>query len=273
MSEMRIWWDVPYADADAAQRLHLCVPAQDRNAPLVVFIHGGGWSGGSINQYLPHIVMSASVGFAAATVEYRLAPKTPFPEQIYDVARACAWLRANAARHGFDGSGMATLGSSAGGHLALVVAARAEDFPRLGVCGQLPTAIATVAQCPATNMDAARAKSANSIRQVARHGCPLEECSPQHIEPSKFPALLVQHGDADTSIPLDESREFISRLKAAGHDAELRVLAGVAHAFGYRHAFPVGADNLQAALEFFGKRFGRALPTGSVARVSAKPDV
>jgi pectinesterase len=105
-------------------RLHLFVPDGTSRAPLVVLIHGGGWNGGTLDQYDAHCVRLASEGLAAATIEYRFLDQVPMPEIVADVARACAFLAANGREYGYDGSRMFLMGSSAGGHLALVVAAR-----------------------------------------------------------------------------------------------------------------------------------------------------
>src|SRR5262249_60703078 len=69
-------------------------------------------------------------GYVAATVEYRLAPKYPFPAAIHDVKEAVRWLRANAAKYHIDPERIGTTGGSAGGHLAqfLGVTADMKEF-------------------------------------------------------------------------------------------------------------------------------------------------
>lgn len=114
--------------------LDLWVPDTDGPAPLVVFIHGGGWIVGTRKDHPDLERYFASRGIAMASIEYRLAPldgHTPvipvppnpapravFPAQILDVKAAIRWLRANADEYGLDPSNVATWGSSAGSHLA-----------------------------------------------------------------------------------------------------------------------------------------------------------
>jgi acetyl esterase/lipase len=242
--------DLPYDSISTACRLHLCVPQDAPDAPLVVYIHGGGWTGGSLEQYLPHIQRIAAEGFAAASVEYRLVPEACFPEILYDVARACAWLKANASRYGFDGRRAMTAGSSAGGHLALLLAARGGELAASGICGAVPTFVAAVGQCPATTLEQIEGDGVLEFRRQARGNCPLAECSPVHIDPEKFPPLEIHHGTDDTTIPLDESRRFVERLSQAGRECELVVLPGIPHAFGYNLSKEPGELSFKRTLAF-----------------------
>jgi len=90
--------------------------------PLVVMIHGGAWSGSSkeelpaINRYL------ARQGFAVASINYRHAPKWPFPAAVEDTFRALEFLKTNAASLQLDAKRIALLGRSAGGQIALAAA-------------------------------------------------------------------------------------------------------------------------------------------------------
>lgn len=110
-------------------RLDLYIPsAGSPPYPTVVWIHGGGWSGGS-RFPAGHAQQLLSAGFAVASVDYRLtsqagqyggAPVT-FPAQIHDVKGAVRWLRANASQYRLDRSRFACWGSSAGGHLSALL--------------------------------------------------------------------------------------------------------------------------------------------------------
>jgi acetyl esterase/lipase len=97
-------------------------PAQttrgDDGAPCVVVIHGGGWDTGNRRQ-LPELnSWLAAGGYAVAAIDYRLAPEHVFPAPVEDVAKALAWLKANAAELGIDPARFVLLGRSAGGQVA-----------------------------------------------------------------------------------------------------------------------------------------------------------
>jgi acetyl esterase/lipase len=112
-----------YASRDGVDLvLDLYLPAKPlrRPAPVIVFLHGGGWSGGTrttgpdFNRYF------AQDGFAMASIEYRLTPSITFPANVEDVRTAVRWLKANASTHGLDAERICLWGTSAGGHLAAV---------------------------------------------------------------------------------------------------------------------------------------------------------
>jgi acetyl esterase/lipase len=93
----------------------------DGPLPLIFYIHGGGWSEGSKSVgFLDAIIGAVNRGYIVASVDYRLAPETSFPEFLFDIKTAVRWARANAKEFGFDPDRFAAVGDSAGGHLALM---------------------------------------------------------------------------------------------------------------------------------------------------------
>ena len=90
--------------------------------PVIVFLHGGGWSGGTRTTGPDFRRFFARDGFAMASIEYRLTPEVTFPSNVEDVKTAVRWLRANAGAHGLDPNRVCLWGTSAGGHLAAVAA-------------------------------------------------------------------------------------------------------------------------------------------------------
>lgn len=98
------------------------------DAPVLVYLHGGGWAMGSVETVdrLCRRIADRS-GCAVLSVDYRLAPEHPFPAAIHDVESALEWLRRKGASLHLDPSRVAIGGDSAGGHLATVVARRQRD--------------------------------------------------------------------------------------------------------------------------------------------------
>jgi acetyl esterase/lipase len=114
-----------YASRDGVELLlDLYLPANPirRPAPVIVFIHGGGWSGGTRVTGPDFRRYFAQDGFAMASIEYRLTPSVTFPANVEDVRTAVRWLKANAAAHTLDPDRICLWGTSAGGHLAAVAA-------------------------------------------------------------------------------------------------------------------------------------------------------
>ena len=97
-------------------------------APVLVQVHGGGWTGGRPGrQGRPLVHRLALQGWVVFDLEYRLSPRATFPDQLIDVKRAIAWIRATAAEHGAAPSFVAVAGGSAGGHLAALAALTGGD--------------------------------------------------------------------------------------------------------------------------------------------------
>jgi acetyl esterase len=119
--------EIPTAAGSIPARLY--VPDTGRaTPPLVVYLHGGGWSMGSIASYDPLCRALANAAEAAVLcVEYRLAPEEPFPEPLRDCWAGVRWAREHAVGLGCDPTRIALAGDSAGGNLAVACALRARD--------------------------------------------------------------------------------------------------------------------------------------------------
>ena len=80
--------------------LDLYTPDGVARPPLVVWIHGGGWSAG--DKFPTPAVRLVAAGYAVASVDYRLTGEAKFPAQIHDCKAAIRWLRANARKYNLD---------------------------------------------------------------------------------------------------------------------------------------------------------------------------
>jgi acetyl esterase/lipase len=89
-------------------------------APLLVFVHGGGWKGGKRSDYLVYLIDFAEKGYITATVSYRLKNDSIYPACVQDVSDAMHFLFSNAEKYGYDPDRVAMIGGSAGGHLVLM---------------------------------------------------------------------------------------------------------------------------------------------------------
>ncbi|GAA0762632.1 acetyl esterase/lipase [Erythromicrobium ramosum] len=109
--------------SDALQGLDLWVPEGAKGAPLVLFVHGGGWKRGSksnaVGRALPGHMLAQ--GYAFASIDYRLVPAATVEQQAADVAAALAYLLKRADALGIDRSRVVLTGHSAGAHLVALV--------------------------------------------------------------------------------------------------------------------------------------------------------
>jgi arylformamidase len=114
--------EIAYGE-DPKQTLDYAPPKDGRTrAPLIVFIHGGGWSIGDKGQATgAKAAHFTGLGYAFASLNYRLVPNATVEQQAADVATALGQLRTDAAKLGFDADRIILAGHSAGAHLAALV--------------------------------------------------------------------------------------------------------------------------------------------------------
>lgn len=104
-------------------KLDLYTPATPGLKPLVIYVHGGGWTGGTqrlagtFDSWPDILARLAARGYVVASVSYRLSGEARFPAAIQDVKASIRWLRANAAKYGIDPNRVLLWGGSAGGQL------------------------------------------------------------------------------------------------------------------------------------------------------------
>jgi acetyl esterase/lipase len=235
--------DVVYAVMDGQpQRLDVASPAGPGPHPLVVLIHGGGWSGGDKSAYHSAMRVLAGEGYAAASVNYRLAsaPRNVFPAAVEDVRCAVRWLRSNAATYRIDPSRVAAMGHSAGAHLAAMLGTAAEVEGLDGGCplrGVSPAVSAVVSAAGPQDIRTAGALDPSQRGMVENFlgGRPEERmerallASPAvHVGAGTPPFLLI-HGTSDDVVPVRQSRSMRDTLRAAGVPVTLIELPGVGH--------------------------------------------
>ncbi|WP_059105507.1 alpha/beta hydrolase [Shouchella shacheensis] len=118
--------------------LRIYKPEKTEPLPAIVFYHGGGFVAGSIQSHDPVCrVLANRTGAAVLSVDYRLAPESPFPAAVEDAYEALKWVAEHAGSLGIKKEKIALAGDSAGGNLAAVTALQARDREGPNVCYQL----------------------------------------------------------------------------------------------------------------------------------------
>lgn len=247
--------DVAYHEV-GGERLAMDVawPNTPGPKPLVVMIHGGGWSVGHRHQVADEVKMMVARGYAAATVSYRLAgpgPKHPFPAAAQDVRCAVRFLLARAADYNIDPKRVALLGLSAGGHLAALTGATGSD-PRLdGPCpsGKAPIKVrGVVALYPPLDLRASVFEQwTDEVKGIVTNflGAPPAKvpaaaalASPMTHVKAGLPPFLLVHSKLDTMVPISHSRRFKAALDRAGVPVLLVEVTGVGHGHPPFHGAP-----------------------------------
>ncbi|MBX9667372.1 MAG: alpha/beta hydrolase [Candidatus Obscuribacterales bacterium] len=259
---IRIVHDISYVD-DGSQlhKLDLYLPrtTSARRFPLVVFIHGGGWTGGDKKDSPCFDI--ANHGFAAASINYRLGPKAVFPAQIHDCKAAIRWLRAHANEYNYNAEKIGVIGCSAGGNLAALLGTTSKD-PKmegdLGNSNQSSSVQAVSDWCGPTDLKSMsqevmqprfrRVQPEQFIRDFL--GGTVEEvpdlayqASPINFVTKDAPPFIVIHSIEDPIVPFEQSNEFVKKLKLADIDVSFIKVQGEDH-------MPMSESNWNAVFDF-----------------------
>jgi acetyl esterase/lipase len=241
--------DINYRDGGSRARLDIYRPAgvEDlSDAPVLLQVHGGGWTMGEKNQQgLLLMNRMAARGWVCVAINYRLAPKHPFPAQIIDVKRAIAWIKDNIAAYGGDPSYVVITGGSAGGHLSALAALTpglAEYQPgfedadtRVAACvpfyGVYDMAGLTGERDAVLMRDRFLAPRIFKV-SPRTHLRDYELASPLAHVTADAPDFYVIHGVNDGLVPIAQARTFVAKLRevSTGVVSYLE-LPGTQHAF------------------------------------------
>jgi acetyl esterase len=212
------------------------VPKGNGPHPVVVYLHGGGWIGGSPRTHRKLGMQFAEAGFLTINVDYRLAPEHPFPAGLDDCIYAVKWTGENANRWNGDVSRLAVGGDSAGGNLtaATVTSLAAEKYagPAKPKAALL---IYGVFDFPAVlARDSNAAALDGMVRAYAGAGYPaiLEDprVSPlRAVKSGAMPPSFIICGTADTLLP--EAHSMADALKRADIQHEVVILEDMPHGF------------------------------------------
>lgn len=224
-------------------KLDLYLPDDVESPPLVVFIHGGGWRKGSYKSCRTQWLTEH--GFAVASVSYRLTDKGAFPIQAHDCKGAIRWLRAHAKEYGYNADKVGVAGTSAGGHLSLVMGTTADNEVLEGTVGgnnDQSSRVQAVVDFFGPSDFVARSKNQPSKTELPDSPVfkLLGGAASKNVEQAKLasPAwqvtkddapLLIIHGDEDKTVSLAQSKRIEAEYKKAGLPVTLEVIAGAGH--------------------------------------------
>ena len=236
---VRVRTGVPYAALPGARPLELDLYLPAGPAPLVVFLHGGGWRLGSRHAAGPQYAGSApfehlaQAGIGVASIDYRLSGEAVWPAQLHDAKAAVRWLRSRADELGVDPDRIAAWGESAGGHLAALLGLTGPELDGdVGVTGVPSTVCAVVGWYPPTELATVADPADPDSREAQLLGTPpaadprlAAQASPVTYAGPAAPPFLLLHGDADRLVPHDQS----ARLAQLLPDVEFDTLPGADH--------------------------------------------
>jgi len=260
-------------------KLDLYLPAKPEGSGLMIWIHGGGWRGGSrekcfINWLPEH-------GYSVASISYRLSGVAKFPAQLHDCKGAVRWLRANASRYGYDPNKIFVAGASAGGHLTALMATTSGhkllEGRTSGNLDQSSSILAAIDYYGATDFilrsktQPSRANKKGSVVYDLLGGGAHEKVAAAklasacyHVSKDDRP-LLIFHGTNDKTVLIDQSQAIEAKYKKAGLSIKFHAIRGAGHGGDVFYS----GENAKRLLKFLGEQISRQETTSTD---SARPD-
>jgi acetyl esterase/lipase len=265
--------DISYGEHGARNHLDIWRrPDLDRGgrAPVLLQVPGGAWMVGSKRQQAyPLMSHLAELGWVCVAINYRLSPRSTWPDHIVDVKRALAWTKEHIAEYGGDPDWIAITGGSAGGHLSALAALTAND-PQFqpgfeDADTSVRAAVPFYGLYDFNGEDSAihplmapmlgkyvfkrtRAEIADAFRVA----------SPISYVSADAPPFFVLHGTNDSLIPVQQARAFSARLQQVSRQpvvyAELPRAQHAFDIFGSARATDAALAVEQFLAEIYSKR-------------------
>ena len=238
-NEYRVVPDVTYGLANNWEtKLDLYLPrGADGPTPALLYIHGGGWVGGTKEGNVLRLLPWLEMGWAVANIEYRLGEVSLAPAAVEDCLCALRWVMRNAEDYNIDPSRIVVTGNSAGGHLALTT-------------GMIPASAGLDRQCPGRETlsvaaiinwygitDVGDLLDGPNMKTYAvewmgsmpnRHEI-AERVSPLTYVRAGLPPILSIHGDADPTVPYQHGVRLHDELAKVGVANQLHTVPGGRH--------------------------------------------
>ena len=226
-NQYRVLPNVTYSTAnnwDSTADLYLPRGA-DAPTPVLMYIHGGGWVGGTKEGSVLRLLPWLEMGWAVVNVEYRLGQVSLAPAAVEDCLCALRWVIRNAERYNIDPTRIVVTGNSAGGHLSLTT-------------GMLPASAGLDRQCPSTEeltvaavinwygiTDVGDLLDGPNMKRYAVEwmgSMPnrfeiAERVSPLTYVRAGLPPILTIHGDADPTVPYQHAVRVARGADPRGH--------------------------------------------------------
>jgi acetyl esterase/lipase len=205
--------------------------------PIVINIHGGGWNHG-VKESQTGFSSFFKAGFAVANIEYRLTGQATAPAAIEDARCALIYIIKNAKALHIDVNKIVIMGGSAGGHLALMAGllgnnhlfdSHCDTTVKVKVAAIINKYGITDVWDWAYGTNITSKSAVKWLGEKAKDEAFAKSVSPIHYISSNSPPVFMVHGDADPTVPYQQSVDLYKQLKAAGVKTEFVTVPGGLH--------------------------------------------
>lgn len=259
--------DQPYAgNQNPRQMVDVFLPKKpidNKPVPVVVMIHGGGWTGGDRKGYAQAAARLASTGrYAAVSVGYRMSTEAVWPAQIHDCKAAIRYIRGQASQWKIDPERLGATGASAGGHLSTLLGVsggNAELEGKIGEFGSYSSRVQCVINvCGPTDMaaplmqgEAAKVDDpavsklvGGSLKEKAAE---VKAASPLTYVSKESVPILTIHGTKDARVHYSNAEKLHAALTKAGATSLLQPVVNAGH------GIPMGPELVARSQAFWDK--------------------
>lgn len=248
---MRKILDIPYSNDSKTQKLDLYLPnVSEGPYPLILFIHGGGWQMGDKNDGQQNSWINlVNFGYALASMNYRMFPESVHPDGILDAKKALQFLEENKEKYNLDMSRVGVIGSSAGGHSALMLATT-QNNPNFSTGKPDVPISCVIAWYAPTDFYNGKREVMSSIMNQIKHGLTINctekyfgksfnsisdeeliNASPVTYINEQMPPIIIQQGTKDFLNPPNQALLFLeaAKGKGLGHKVQIDMIEGAGH--------------------------------------------
>lgn len=236
VTPQQVTMNVPYG-TDAAQKMDVYLPAERTNAntKVLVFIHGGSWSGGDKTEFSEAIdsIRPKLADYAMFNINYRLSGNNNnhYPTQMNDIQQAIDFIKSKSAEYMINPDKIGLIGASAGGHLALLQAYK------FNTDGKIKAVIDLFGPTNLTDLynnhpipQASRPVLVNFLGATPVANATLyQQASPVNFVTAQSVPTQIFHGSLDIINPISQSLELKAKLEAANVKVEMVTYTGEGH--------------------------------------------
>lgn len=226
---------------DERQVVDLRLPDRPLRPIGLFYIHGGGWYAGRRADFHGHVEHFAGLGYAAAATGYRIDEETGYRDKLTDVTAGLDRFRARLAEEAPEVDRIVVLGSSAGAHLASMIALGSADIAGCVSVNGPGTMV------PWPDQDAG---IATKISWLVRDGSTYEEISPDRQVRDGCPPFLFLLAEYEHLFPHDQVRALAKIIESHGGWTETEVVPETKHGFVYALGNPATDRALEAISAF-----------------------
>jgi beta-galactosidase len=282
-AQSRIIKDVAYLGANRNEKLDIYLPEResaDPSSPGIVWIHGGGWIGGTKNEARAANICGALAkrGYVCVSIDYKLGDGA-WPTNLFDCKNAVRFLRAHASEYNVDPDRIAVMGGSAGGHLALMVGLTTSDkqLEPTEPYPQISDSVSVIVDLygPADLINRQAVDSEGNLlghldddtksykvlgsRRAANPKLWSEASPVNHVTSDSPPVLIIQ-GTSDPLVDYHQSIELNDVLSKSGVPHQLLLIKGIGHQFDFNtwKGKPMPMDLAPLVANFLRQYFGTA---------------